>query len=150
MQIRIEGRDLPGRRCTSNGGFPGYDNIHIGVQRRNHPGELLDLQPGDSASAAWTFEATVAAGPDGVDVRGPYIQGGPGRRFIYLSWGTVVPGSPFAMFRRAKLLLADVEPATLNAAAQSGHLVARLGLSDARGNPICARVRPPAVEWSAT
>jgi Family of unknown function (DUF5990) len=27
-------------------------------------------------------------------------------------------------------------------------LVARLGLTDARGHPVCARVRPPAVAWS--
>jgi hypothetical protein len=28
-------------------------------------------------------------------------------------------------------------------------LVGRLGLTDAKGNPLCAAVRPPVIEWSA-
>ena len=28
-------------------------------------------------------------------------------------------------------------------------LLARVRLTDARGNPVCARVRPPAITWSA-
>jgi hypothetical protein len=53
------------------------------------------------------------------------------------------------MFRRAKLVLTDVQPDTIAAAQRSGLLVARLGLTDAKGHPVCARVRPPAVQWSA-
>jgi hypothetical protein len=53
------------------------------------------------------------------------------------------------MFRRAKLHLADVDPATLaRAAAGEGPLVARLGLTDGGGLPLCARVRPPVVTWT--
>ena len=37
----------------------------------------------------------------------------------------------------------------LEAAQRSGTLVARLGLTDAKGHPLCASVRPPRVEWSA-
>jgi hypothetical protein len=75
----------PGRECGASADFPGYSTIHVGVQRRNRREELLDLHPGDAATAVWTFECAV----DGTDVRGPYIQGPPGGRFIYLSWGTV-------------------------------------------------------------
>ena len=32
------------------------------------------------------FEATAAPIADGIDIKGPYIQGRPGARFIYLSW----------------------------------------------------------------
>ena len=145
MRIRIEGSDLPGRSCGSSAEQPGgYTNIHVGVQRRGKPGELLDLQPGDAATVVWTFDATVT----GSDVRGPYVQGGPGQRFIYLSWGTL-DDAGFHMFRRAKLLLTDVPAAVLAAAQRSGTLVARLGLTDAKGNPTCASVKPPAVEWAA-
>ena len=43
------------------------------------------------------------------------------------------------------------EPAdVLAAAAASGTLVATLGLTDAKGNPLCARVKPPQIEWSAS
>jgi hypothetical protein len=149
MQLRIEGSDLPGRRCAGGGDFPGYENVHVGVQRRNRPGELLDLHPGDARSAVWTLDAVLTTGPTGPDVRGPYIQGRPGQRFIYLSWGTVDPDETFTLFRRAKLFFADVEPDIIIAAERSGLLVARLGLTDAKGHPVCARIRPPAVRWSA-
>jgi hypothetical protein len=58
MRIRIEGRDLPGRSCAASDDFPGYHNVHVGVQPRNHRDELLDLQPGDAPCAVWTFDAT--------------------------------------------------------------------------------------------
>jgi hypothetical protein len=53
------------------------------------------------------------------------------------------------MFRRAKLVLADIGAEIIAAAEQSGELTATLGLTDARGHPVCARIKPPAVEWSA-
>ncbi len=149
MQIRIEGSDLPGRQCAGSADFPGYANVHVGIQRRNRRDELLDLQAGDAPAAVWSFDATVSVGPSGPDVRGPYIQGGPGRRFIYLSWGTVETDATFILFRRAKLFLADVEPDIIAAAERSGRLLARLRLTDAKGHPVCAWLKPPAVQWSA-
>ena len=151
MRIRIEGHDLPGRDCGGSDDFPGYRNIHVGVQRRDRPTEWLDLQPGDAPTVTWHLDcaaATVTGG--GLDVRGPYIQGGPGRRFVYLSWGEVDDTGIFTMFRRAKLWLDGVEPATAHAAIASDRLTARLGLTDAKGHPLCAAVRPPRVIWSAT
>jgi hypothetical protein len=149
MQIRIEARDLPGRSCVADGDFPGYDNIHVGIQRRNRPDDVVDLYAGDSPAAVWTFDAAVVDAPLGPDLRGPFIQAGPGRRFIYLSWGNVGSDSKFVMFRRAKLVLADIDTEIMAAAQHSGSLTARLGLTDEKGDPVCARVKPPAVEWSA-
>lgn len=136
---------LPGRECGASDDFPGYSNIHVGVQRKNRREELLDLHPGDAATAVWTFDYVV----DRVDVRGPYIQGPPGGRFIYLSWGTVDDGGRFNLFRRAKLMLEDVPSDVLDSAAKSGLLVGSLGLTDAKVNPLCARVRPPQISWTA-
>lgn len=87
--------------------------------------------------------------PTGVDFKGPYIQGRPHERFIYLSWGTVDSDETFNMFRRAKLWLNAIDAAVIDAARTSGRLVARLGLTDAKGHPLCASVRPPGVRWSA-
>jgi hypothetical protein len=36
----------------------------------------------------------------------PFVQGRPGARFVYLSWGGVGADGHRAMFRRAKLMLA--------------------------------------------
>jgi hypothetical protein len=149
VKIVIEATDLPGSSCTGTAEIPAYDNIHVGVQRKGRAGELLDLHPADAASATWTLDCSTAAREDGIDVTGRYVQGRPGERFVYLSWGTVAGDGVFAMFRRAKLMMADVPPAVLAAAERSGILRARLGLTDPKGNPLCARVRPPAVTWSA-
>jgi hypothetical protein len=127
------------------------------VQRRAKRDELLDLVPGNSTSATWTLDCTVTPGSPGAgdadgkgtDIKGPYIQGPPGGRFIYLSWGTVDGAGTFTLFRRAKLLLDAIPPAVLDSAIQRGVLTGRLGLTDPKGNPRCAAVRPPVIEWSA-
>jgi hypothetical protein len=43
----------------------------------------------------------------------------------------------------------DVPAGVLGSAAKFGLLVGRLGLTDAKGNPLCARVRPPQISWTA-
>jgi hypothetical protein len=139
IQIRIEASRLPGRR-----------DIHVGVQRRNDPGDLLGLRCGDAATAVWAFPATTVPTPAGMDLKGPYIHGRPGARFIYLSWGTVDDSGTFTMVMRAKLMLDAVDPATLEAARRYGRLIARLNLTDGKGNPLCAAIRPPLIDWAAS
>jgi hypothetical protein len=149
VQIRLEASDLPGRSCGPSPERPGgHGNIHVGVQRRNQPDEILGLVPGDAPSATWILECKATASLTGVDLTGPYIQGRPGGRFIYLSWGTLDEAPAFTMFRRAKLQLDAIPSATLEHAAALGVLVGRLGLTDAKGNPLCAAVRPPVIGWS--
>lgn len=144
--MRIEARDLPGRSCAPADAPARYENVHVGLQRGREPVELV---PGDAPSATWDFDMVTRPGDGAIDVGGPFAQGRRGDRFIYLTWGTVDAEGDFAMFRRAKLHLADVDPGVLaRAAAGEGRLVARLGLTDPCGNPVCARVRPPAVAWS--
>jgi hypothetical protein len=113
------------------------------MQSKGRPPELLDLQPADADEVTWTIDCQI----DGIDIRGPYIQGRPGDRFIYLNWGSLTDGH-VEMFRRAKLMLADVPGDVLDAAA-SGTLVGRLPLTDAKGQPVCAAVRPPRIAWTA-
>jgi hypothetical protein len=144
VQLRIIGTDLPGRDCPSGHNFPGYSNVHIGMQTKRRPPELLNLQPGDATTVTWTIDCEV----NGPDVRGPYIQGGPGDRFIYLNWGSVDGDGRMDMFRRAKLMLDGVPESVLAKAAKSGVLVGRLALTDVKGQPLCAAVRPPMIGWS--
>ena len=73
--------------------MPGYGNIHVGVQWRERCEELLDLQLGDAAAATRALKVAASATASGWDLRGPYVQGRPGRRFIYLPWGTVDDGA---------------------------------------------------------
>jgi hypothetical protein len=148
LTIRIEAHDLPGLTCGPSPQRPeGHTGVHVAVQRRDRPDELLDPQPGDAERAAWTLDCKVT---DDGDVRGRHIQGRrAGERFIYLNWGTVDEPGSFRMFRRAKLWLNTVPEDVMADALRSGTLVGRLGLTDAKGNPLCASVRPPVITWAA-
>ena len=137
MLIRIEGYDVP-----SAG-----DHIRVGVQRLK---DVEQLATTHADTITWTLEATVHHEADGVDLRGPYVHGRRGDRFLYLSWGTVDGGTgTLTMVRRAKLMLTAVDDATIDAAESSGRpLVGRLSLTGKDGTPVCAAVRPPAITWT--
>ncbi|MFC9815249.1 DUF5990 family protein [Streptomyces virginiae] len=149
IRIRIEAFDLPGLTLPQSGPGAPHGHVHVAVQRRDRPAELLDPQPGDAVAAGWTLECTAVATAAGTDVKGPYVQGRPGARFVYLSWNTVDEAGTFTMFRRAKLMLDAVPAPVLDEAVHGGLLVGRLGLTDACGAPLCARVVPPRITWSA-
>ncbi|MCG5466306.1 DUF5990 family protein [Micromonospora sp. MED01] len=145
MRIRIDGSDLPGQRPGVEADALRVGNVHVGVQRK---AEVVDQVPADAASATWSFEVSSREIDGALDVGGPWVHGRPGARFLYLSWGAVTQDG-FAMFRRAKLMFTDVPTELLRAAHEGdGTLVGRVGLTDAAGGPICARVRPPAVAWA--
>jgi len=146
MRVVIEGRDLPGAEfCDADGSRLG--EVHVGIQIRRDP---CDLVRGDAESARWELDVSVVAGDDGdVDFRGPAVQGRRGDRFLYLTWGSVDGDGAFDMFRRAKLMLSRIDPELVLAAESGGRpLVARVVLTDEYGGPRCARVDPPALEWS--
>jgi hypothetical protein len=112
--------------------------------------DLIDLFPGDAHSAFWQLECEVVGEPPDIDLRGSQINGSPGRRFIYLSWGVIDEGEQFRMFRRAKLWLDAIPDDVLTAAIKAELLVGRLSLTDAKGLPLCASVRPPRIEWTTS
>lgn len=147
MIVEIHGNDLPGIRCgpAPDGSF--YENIHVGLARGT---ETVDLFPGDATSARWAFEVSVRELDDGVDVGGPFVHGKRGERAFGLRWGVPTGDGSFDVFRAAKLRFSDVDPSALREAMRSGgRLVGSLGLTDKKGWPRCASVRPPAVTWSA-
>lgn len=125
----IRGHELPGRDCG------GYRNVHVALQVGSRPAGVV---PGDASEAEWSTEVDVV-GEDGErDFRGPAVHGRRGERFLYLTWGEF-DGREFAMFRRAKLMLAE--------APASEDVVAHVRLTDAVGMPMCARLREPMVRW---
>ena len=108
-----------------------------------------ELHRADAPEVSWDLDVDVVTKDGELDFRGPCVQGKRGDRFVYLTWGTVADDG-FTMFRRAKLMLGAVAPATLRAADTAGHrLVGTLGLTGGDGGPRCAAVRPPAIEWAA-
>ena len=160
LVVRIEGFDLPGRSCCTVQGEPGHANVHVGMGDDRAgatgltvPGRRLvatELVPGDAAFASWEMPVTIRRGEDGIDFGGPSVRGDRSDRHLGLIWGDVPGDGTFRLFRGAKLRLVDVDQRIVEQAWQPGYaLVARVKLTDARGNPVCARVRPPDIEWSA-
>jgi hypothetical protein len=139
MLLRIEGHHLPGRVWRSRDEY--YDNVHVGVQVGKEPRELVRA---DAQSSSWAIPMDVVTREGEVDFRGPAVQGKRGARFVYLTWGDVGDDGSFAMFRRAKLMLADLAPLI----AEAEQVIARVDLTDECGAPRCARLKPPALTLS--
>ncbi len=121
-------------------------NVHVGVQLRREP---VDLARADGLEVRWDIDVDVVDHDGGLDFRGPVVQGRRGDRFVYLTWGELHPGGGFEMFRRAKLMLNRIDPVLVRTALEANGLAARVDLTGSDGGPRCARVDPPAVDWSA-
>lgn len=160
LTVVIEGFDLPGLSCRPEPGGQVHQNIHVAL---TGPGQdrtglvvpggrwlAIEPVPGDSPSARWEVPVTVRGGADGFDFTGPFVRGDRTDRHLGLAWGDVPGDGTLRLFRGAKLRLVDVDPGVIEEALRPGRrLVARIRLTDARGNPVCARVHPPALTWSA-
>ena len=140
--LRIIGRRLPGTTCGP------YRDIRVGLAQKVGC-DPNDTVPADLREATWETQIEVRE-KDGVPAfRGPAVNGPPGERFVYLTWTGRKDAGPQAMFRRAKLRLDAVPSEVLAKALKSGVLLGELELTAPDGMPVCASVRPPAIQWSA-
>ena len=132
----IRGYHPPGREWQARD--ERYDNIHVGIQIGKQPHGLV---AGDAESPSWTIPVEVVTREEGLDFRGPSVQGGRGERFIYLTWGDVGEDGSFAMFRRAKPMLSELEAFVGNAES----VIARV--KRPRFDPRVPAYGLPSVEW---
>jgi hypothetical protein len=160
LTVVIEGYDLPGLTCQPEPDGTRHRNIHVAVSGKSkdrpalvvpdRPGLAIEPVPGDAESARWEIPVTVRRDAGGFDFTGPFVGGTRDDRSLGLAWGDVPGDGTLRLFRGAKLRLVDVAPALIEEAMRPGHrLIARIRLTDRRGNPVCARVDPPALVWSA-
>ena len=159
LTVVIEGYDLPGLTCRPGPDGTGYRNVHVALSGKSkdrpalvlpdQPGLAIEPVPGDAESARWEVPVTVRRGADGFDFSGPFVGGARDDRSLGLAWGEVPGDGTLRLFRGAKLRLADIDPRLVEEAMRPGHrLIARIRLTDPNGNPVCARVHPPALVWS--
>jgi Family of unknown function (DUF5990)/Domain of unknown function (DUF5655) len=159
MTVLIDGFDLPGLTC-SPGPEGEHKSVHVALSGQDSSRPFLEMPgrggaralepvPGDAPSARWEVPVTVRRGEDGLDFGGPFIRGARHDRHLGLAWGDVPGDGTLRLFRGVKMRLVDVDPGLVEAALRPGRrLVARIRLTDAKGNPICARVNPPYLTWS--
>ena len=141
MLLEIRGHRLPGPDWYA--GVCARRNIHCGLQLGREPYELVR---GGTEHAVWSVELRVLADDDGIDFRGRAVQGRRGERFVYLTWGEIDSAGAFSMFRRAKLMLADL--VELFDDGVPDKVIAEVDLTDPQGGPRCARLKPPALTLS--
>jgi hypothetical protein len=160
MTVVIEGSELPGLACRPEPDGLGHENVHVALGGRSEdrpalaipgrPGMAIEPVPGDAPTARWEMPVMIRRDDDGFDFAGPFVRGVRDDRHLGLVWGDVLGDGTLRPFRGAKLRLVDVDPDLIEQAMRPGHkLVAKIRLTDARGNPICARVHPPYLTWSA-
>lgn len=144
--IQVEGRNLPGLRCSPGPSAVEYENIHVGIGQRFGSEQLVR---GDAPSACWRFDVRVIPVGDGsFDFRGPLVSGKRRDRFLYLNWGTISDDGGFHPFRRAKVDLTAIDSGLLARAFEANaELHCAVELTDAKGNPTCARLKADLTSW---
>lgn len=141
LNIRLIGHGLrhPGRDDP--------DGLRLGIQRK---AEVVDVMPRSASSATFSLSVDVIATDSGeLDVRGLYVHGPRGDRFLYLSWGKVDRNGTFGMVQRMKIKLGAIDPALIERALESGAtLDGTFSLTNQVGHPLSGTVRPELIEWS--
>jgi Family of unknown function (DUF5990) len=131
--------------CT---GLPGAgpNSLHLGIQR-----DKVITEAASADSKRIVFKPTLRAqrNADGsVNFLGPFAQGPKAERFVYLNWVTTNGAVLTSMVGRIKLHLNHIVWAAVEkAAAGNKPIRARLSLTNAKGNPVMASVRPGVAKW---
>jgi hypothetical protein len=165
MTVVIEGTELPGLTCQPEPDGTVHRNIHVALATTAKgiaegqpwlnvplkPGLAAEPFPGDAKQTRWEATVTVrGSADDSYDFTGPSVGGDRTDRHLGLVWGDVPGDGTLQLFRGAKLRLVDVPPGLITDAMRPRHrLVARVRLTDDKGNPVCARLRPSHLKWSS-
>ncbi|MFL7809427.1 MAG: DUF5990 family protein [Anaerolineae bacterium] len=141
LELELVCIDMPGTV------FEDRTAVRLGVQDRRL---VVDDVPADTEPAVFRLLVHVNGDSDvgNPDWAGPHVQGRTGNRFIYLCWGERIDGT-WVGFRRAKLFLSGLSWSRVRRALETGSpLRATIRMSDKRGGPVAATLKPERVEWA--
>jgi hypothetical protein len=113
--------------------------------------ELVSQQRSTGAPLSFDFTVRVkAAGDQPMNFLGPFTQGPPASRFVYVNSGTMAGESETPWTRRAKIPLAGITAAMVRKAltAPGARIEARIQGTARDGGPACATCRPIGGGWS--
>jgi len=121
----------------------------VTFQMQRGRGELVS--PMHTTTAALVFEFAVRVGqrPTGEpNFLGPFVQGSPSARFVYINSGTLAGQADSCWSRRAKVPLTGITWAMLDRArTEGGVLEAHIQGAGRDGGPVCASVRLREPGW---
>ncbi len=139
ITIQLTCSDFPGLP------FEGRAAIYLGIQFKQ---DVLDETPMTVQQKIFTIEVKAAEGTDGrPNFTGPYVFGKTGDKFLYLVW-FMKTSMGDERFRRAKIKLNELSWEQINTViSKQSPLQAKIKLTDARGGPVCASLKPPYIQW---
>ena len=113
--------------------------------------EVTQKQRSKTGDLRFEFDARVKEGKDGQPVfLGPFVQGPPHERFVYLDIGTYAGQSDTPWGRRLKIPLRGITWNEVNQASRGTNLLeTRVPGTAKDGSPTCATVKPFA-GWKVT
>ena len=123
--------------------------VLFALQRRS---ELVAVTRSSGKPIFFDFTArlVVTPGQQRVDFRGPFVQGRPGNRFIYVNSGTYAGDQDSCWSRRAKVPLAGITRSLARnlQATPNARLEARILGTSRDGGPSCGSVLPLGSGWA--
>ena len=112
--------------------------------------ELVSQQRSTGAPLSFDFTVRVRSGDVPINFLGPFTQGPPASRFVYVNSGTMAGESATPWTRRAKVPLAGITSAMVKKAltAPVARIEARIQGTARDGGPACATCHPIGSGWS--
>jgi hypothetical protein len=140
IQIQIICQHLPGSQFKKRMG------IRLGIQKGKM---VIDDVGADASSANFTAALRVVQNMEtgAFNFMGPFAQGSPQERFIYLCWGERKNDS-WEGFSRAKLQLRPIDSDVVERALANGTPIqVVIDMTDAKGGPLCASIKADKIAW---
>ena len=140
IQIQIICQNLPGNQ------FQDRTSVRLGIQKGTC---VIDDVSAEATSATFMASIRVVRHPKTgkLNFLGPYTQGTPQERFIYLCWGER-RNEGWDGFRRAKLQLRPLSLEVVEKALTNGQIITVIiDMLDSKGEPLCATIKPDKVTW---
>jgi hypothetical protein len=138
--IEIVCTNLPGEE------WGGHNPLHLGIQKDD---QIIETASAGSKRVVFRPVLRARSNIDGsANFIGAFAHGSRTERFIYLVWAIVHGKLPVRMVGRIKLHLNHIKWASVkNAAGKKQPIRVTLALTDTKGKPVMASVRPNAAKW---
>ena len=140
ITILLHCTELPGRHVG------GSSTMRLGIQKGK---DVIDDVVADGEALTFPCVLRVERNTETgkPNFLGPYAQGTPKERFIYLCWGQRIAGG-WVGVGRAKIQLNGIEWHAVEHAMTSGQPIeAVLNMTDKKGRPLCASVPKDKINW---
>lgn len=144
ITIEIICTDLPGTQWDHLTGSRGP--VHLGIQKDE---EMIEAAPADLKRIVFQPVLRVRRHSDGTpNFLGPFAHGPRAERFVYLVWAVVKSNASVTMVGRIKLHLNHLTWAHIEkAVTKKKPIKVTLTLTNDKGKPVHASVRPDAAKW---